>query len=531
NAEARREALGLSLRELDIFTGSDGQALPEYFGEDADLLIAGLNAAIGNATSFSRRMDISYAELAALLKTRFINPFAASANLTRLDRLNISLVDIMAYHDGDLSGEEFQALIPVGFDETDYGDGGVRSWVIAHYDAIMSMILLTETETGANASPCSFSNMELRRALPVLNQNQLTEPDFHKLHRFIRLWKKTGWSMETTDLALVALSDISPENIAELPQLNAVFTQVLARAGHVVRLQRLLNLGDKKIPELLGLWDTRVEADVRHARWSKLLRLRADDFDILVNLAAFDPLQPMEEDDPAALRFVRAVLQFKSTSMKAADLDFLLRHRDPGGKLGLPVAAMLQTIQSLRAALAAVEHAFGAAPPEVDLAFVRGRLALVFENDAVDGFTGLLDNAVSFEAPLAWPAESLPQTLQLPARVTYDHFRKLLSVRGIFSEIDRLELQNRVDALSLPGDFPALTSPADANDLKTQLGAALQLLRDSGRQALDALFVRYPELQAAYLAYQAAPEAGKMNALLSALLPELRLRMRRQAIE
>lgn len=529
NAEARREALGLSPRELDIFTGSDGQALPEYFGEGAGLNIQGLNAAIGNAVTFSRRMDISYAELAALLKMRFINPFAASGDLAKLDRLNLSFADIKRYHDGALTEQGLQGLLPADILTLDYGPGTVGQWINERYTSIMSMILLSET--GANASPCSFSNMELRRALPVLNQNQLTELDFHKLHRFIRLWKKTGWSMETTDLALVALSDISPENIAELPQLDAIFTQVLARAGHVARLQRLLNLGDKKIPELLGLWDIRTEAGVRRALWSRLLRLRTEDFNILAALAAFDPSLPLEADNPPALRFVRAVLQFKTTGMKAADLDFLLRHQDPGGKLSLSTSMCFQTVQSLRAALAAVEATFGVAVPEADLAFVHSRLALAFESGAVDAFMALLDNSVVFEEALAWPAEVLPDALLLPASFFYDDFRKTLSVRGIFLEAERLDLQNRVDTLSLPGDFPAGTSPADAANLKTQLGAALQHLRQSGEEALDALFSRYTELRTAYDAYRAAPEAGKTTALLGALLPDLRVRMHRQAIE
>ncbi len=526
-ADAQREVLGLSPKEWQLLTQNAAHPLPEYFGENPVLDLAGLNANITNAVVFSRRMGISYEHLASILKTRFVNPFAASDDLAKLDALDISLPDIKLYCDGGMTDAAFDALVPVGIDPANY-DGDVKLWLKTHCDAIMSMIVLTETS--ADASPCSFDTVELRRSLPDALNNRLTSLDFHKLHRFIRLWKKTGWSIETTDLALAVLSDTPSKDITNETVLDAVFMQVLSRLSYVVQLQRLLKLNDKKIPDLLGLWDKEVEPTVRRAQWSRLLRMRTEDFDMLSTLSSFDPSAALETSDPAAIRFVKATILLKSVGLKASDLNFLLRHADPGGKLSLSPAALLQSVQSVRTALTTVESELGTMPPEADLTYARNQVGRVFERETTEAFFGLLEKTTVFETNLTWPTEALPATLNLPEFIFYDHFRKTLSAKQVLRQPDLLTLQARVNALNHPADFPAGTTAADAATLQIQLNTALQTIHTDGQSALDTIFTQYPVLQTAYTAYNAAAQGNKIEALLDTLLPELRTRLRRQAI-
>lgn len=526
-ADAQREVLGLSPKEWQLFTQNAAHPLPEYFGENPVLDLAGLNANIANAVVFSRRMGVSYEHLASILKTRFVNPFAATDDLAKLDALDISLANIKLYCDGGMTDATFDALVPASIDSTDY-DGDVKLWLKTHCDAIMSMMVLTETS--ANPSPCSFDTVELRRALPDPANNLLTALDFHKLHRFIRLWKKTGWSIETTDLALAVLSDTASKDIGNEASLDAAFTQVLSRLSYVVQLQHILKLNDKKIPDLLGLWDKEVEPSVRLAQWSRLLRLRTEDFDILSSLSSFDPTAALETSDPAAIRFVKSTILLKSVGLKASDLNFLLRHTDPGGKLSLSPAALLQSVQSVRTALTTVESELGTPPPEADLTYARNQVGRVFEREATEAFFSLLEKTTTFEANLTWPTETLPATLNLPEFIIYDHFQKTLSSKQVLSQPDLLTLQARVNALNHPNDFPAGTTSTEAATLQTQINTALQTIHAEGQSAFDTIFTQYPVLQTAYTAYDGAVEANKISALLDALLPELRTHLRRQAI-
>ena len=75
--------------------------------------------------------------------------------------------------------------------------------------------------------------------------------EFVRLLRFIRLWKKLGWSIEQTDKAIAALypADQLPNDADDnvnLQRLDAGFLALLPRLGVLQRVIDSLNLNPKK---------------------------------------------------------------------------------------------------------------------------------------------------------------------------------------------------------------------------------------------------------------------------------------------
>src|SRR5690606_13628579 len=95
-------------------------------------------------------------------------------------------------------------LLPGDLDPAAY-DGDIVAWVKnqANYDEIMSIIILEDEGDGGD--PCSFDDFAFRYADPDDAANRLKSIDFVRMLRFIRLWRKLGWTMEETDQLIGAL--------------------------------------------------------------------------------------------------------------------------------------------------------------------------------------------------------------------------------------------------------------------------------------------------------------------------------------
>src|SRR5690606_24055471 len=81
------EELGLSRAEYALLTDRT-RTLPQLYGYTEGTTEAAVMAELANAKAFATRMAISYAELVAILGTRFVNP--GSTILPRLERLGLS---------------------------------------------------------------------------------------------------------------------------------------------------------------------------------------------------------------------------------------------------------------------------------------------------------------------------------------------------------------------------------------------------------------------------------------------------------
>ena len=258
------EELLLSRDEYEILTDSNEVPLWRMYGVPNATTDTAVIVALSNAKQFTRRVGITYDEIVAILKTRFVNP--NSYLIPKLERLGVPFATLKALKDGTITNADFDALLPQGAGAPDpaaYG-GDVKAWVKndANFSRIMGLIILADP-TG-NLDPCSFDNLEFRYSKPMTGagdtSTRLGAVEFVRLLRFIRLWKKTAWTIEQTDAAICSLyrEDMSPlgaDDVDTFAKLDAGFLTLLPRTGILVRVMHALNLTPARdLLQLLACW-------------------------------------------------------------------------------------------------------------------------------------------------------------------------------------------------------------------------------------------------------------------------------------
>jgi Neuraminidase-like domain/Salmonella virulence plasmid 28.1kDa A protein len=239
------EELRISRAEYRLLTDRT-LTLQQLYGYSPTTSETEILSTLANAKTFTRRVEISYEDLIEIIKTRFVNPNAFL--LPKLERLNIPFAKLKALNDRTITDAEFDALIPTGFDQIPY-NRDVKKWVRDNNAKIMSLITLTNPT--AVGDPCSFDRLELRYSNPDNNTNRLRSFEFVRLLRFIRLWKKLGWTITQTDQALAALYPrvriaIDPNDAINLGNLDAGFLTLLPRLGIIKQVMDRLKLQPQK---------------------------------------------------------------------------------------------------------------------------------------------------------------------------------------------------------------------------------------------------------------------------------------------
>ncbi|MGD0246679.1 MAG: FHA domain-containing protein, partial [Streptosporangiaceae bacterium] len=257
------ERLGISRDEYRMFTDPSLQ-LGDLWGIPASgSPLTTLQAM--SLRDFSRRLGVSYDDLALIVQTRFINPNAVL--IPRLTRLNAPFTTLRTLHDtlntpSSIEASFIQSL-PAGLDATGYGGtsptdyAAVVAWVTgpAIYPRLMDII--TIAEQGETAGDCSGASLLLRYSNPDDTANQLTAADFTRLIRFVRLWQKLtpllgdpsdAVSIQHTDDVLAALYPAAP------PSPEAGFTTLLARLGFLAAVRGRLSLTGASLGQLLACW-------------------------------------------------------------------------------------------------------------------------------------------------------------------------------------------------------------------------------------------------------------------------------------
>lgn len=253
------EDLRLSREEHAILTDSAASTLARIYGFPAGTTDEQAIAELSNAKRFTRRVGVSYNELIALLRTRFINP--NSDLVPKLVRLRVSFAQIEALHDGTVD----HLPLPKGPgapDPAQYG-GDIEAWLkdAGNFKRIMSIITLVDP---SGADGCDFETLGLRFSKPMSGpadtSTRLRAVEFVRLQRFIRLWRKTGWSVEQTDAAICALfrvdlAAVAPDDIDTVAKLDAGFLSLLPRVAIARRVLNALNLSaDHGLLPLLACW-------------------------------------------------------------------------------------------------------------------------------------------------------------------------------------------------------------------------------------------------------------------------------------
>jgi hypothetical protein len=525
-AASRRETLGLNGGEHQILTDTTYKALPEYFGEPAAATLDELNAAIADGKTFCRRTAIEAEDLVALLRTRFINPGAPLVPL--LQPLAITLQQLQSWYTGGLDDDGLLALLPATLDPAAYG-GDVLQWLRDHRDLIMGLITLTDVS--ADAQECSFATVELRFALPDNAANRLSALAYQKLHRFIRLWKKLGWSIELTDQVVITFLGVAPQALTD-GNLDATLTALVARIANFVSLQRRQSIPGKKLGDWLAVWDKTTAQDIRRDTLAHLLRIGTTDLANFSEITGIDPLaDDMASDAPSLLRFLDAWHALKTARLKVVDLDYLLRHRDGDGALTPTVAALLRDLKALRDGLTAIDVDLGTPPENADLGYARAKMALVYDGAVVDRFFGLISGGTTYDAPLATVEETLPAKLgAVDARLAFDPFGKALTYTGILSAAKANALRTAADTLVL-ADVSVIQNQADLDAFVAAFKVAVQGLSDAGQAEIDGLDADYHELKLVYDAIAAiADPAAQAKALIDQILPALRGRLKETSL-
>lgn len=241
------EELHLSREEYRLLSDRT-LTLQQLYGFAPATPISNVLSVLANAKTFTRRIDISYEDIIEILRTQFINP--NSHLIPKLERLGVPFSTLKNLKDGTISDAQFDALLNPNLDASQYG-GDIKAWVKndANYAKIMGLIVLTNPT--AESDLCSFDRLEFRYANPDNVTNQLRAFEYVRLIRFIRLWKKLGWTIEQTDKAIAALYPATQipndtDDAVNLQRLDAGFLTLLPHLGYIKQVMRLLNLNLKK---------------------------------------------------------------------------------------------------------------------------------------------------------------------------------------------------------------------------------------------------------------------------------------------
>jgi peptidoglycan hydrolase-like protein with peptidoglycan-binding domain len=210
---------------------------------------------------FSRRVGVSYADLFAIVQTRFVNPNAALLPL--VEQLHLPFSTLQKLQNGTLSESEFEGLLPPGIDARGYGAAqptdlsAKGAWVKSNYARIMAIITFANPTDASDL--CSATGLELRYANPDNAANLLHGADFLKLIRFIRLWRKLGLSIEQTDDIINALypaADLptGASDAGDFALLDNGFKALVPRIGFLLKALSLLGVTTDALPSLLACW-------------------------------------------------------------------------------------------------------------------------------------------------------------------------------------------------------------------------------------------------------------------------------------
>ena len=135
------------------------------------------------------------------------------------------------------------------------------------------MRLIVISDPTGSEEICAFDQFELRYADPNFSENVLQPIEFLKLLRFIRLWKKLGWTIEMTDKAITALYPRSLQDNDDIPletKLDGGFKVLILRLAHVFQVMEALQLNAQRdLVELLAFWSN-IDTNGSHSLYRRM---------------------------------------------------------------------------------------------------------------------------------------------------------------------------------------------------------------------------------------------------------------------
>lgn len=526
---SHKEVLGLNNQEYRTLTDTGFHFVQEYFGEPGTAAgLANLNSDAFHAKMFCRRSEIKYDELVKLLKTNFLNP--ANTLIPKLENLKVNLDIINNWFNATINDNDFLGMLPSDLNLADYNND-VKQWLIDNRTAISSLILLKIiSPTG---SDCDFGNLKLKYALPNPTSDTLTTLDYHKFHRFIRLWKKLGWSIETIDSVLTILASVPSENLTEnntADNIDTAFITLLKRIANFCKLMDKMKIKEKKFAEWLQLWDTSTSDKL--LLLAKLLKMPLADIIDIQEITGIDPLATdLETDEPALLRFLKILEILKASSIKIVDINYILRNKDNSGKLIPGEELLLNNIRDIREALAKIEAENSVAPDNADMTSAKTKMALVYDKNVVDNFFGFLTNQNQYSAVFNVTVENLPTSFASYTNLSYDPFTKSLSYRGVLSASELSALTNAANGL-VSTDISPTTTATELASFKADFIISLgELSTKSNNEFNDFFITLYPELKTVYDAVIPLSAESQPVELINLIMPELKHKLKFNSVK
>lgn len=231
------EALRLSEEEYKVLTGTafsgtaDTTPLHQYFGYTAAGQLENMSA----VPEFLHRSGIAYVDLVELVKTRFINPHQGTLDFLQKIFSHATL-DVSAIYaklkqiEAGTLNPASDAAITAALTAYNAAEGAsitpaaFGAWVQEHLKNFRNVITLYQAD-----STCDLETTKLRTIESIYEGSStsgISNASWSKIHRFIRLWRKLGWTLHETDLMLTAIneSNITSTAIAKLESVVALKT-------------------------------------------------------------------------------------------------------------------------------------------------------------------------------------------------------------------------------------------------------------------------------------------------------------------
>lgn len=542
-ASARREILALSPAENSILTDINFRELPEYYGENATLSIAELNDEAANAKTFAQKMQLTYEQLFNWLETEVINPH--SGLIPSVNKLDIGIEVLNDFY-SDPGTFPLDDHLPNNLDLSEY-DGDVSAWLLDKKSALESIIVLAEIqeepdpEEEQDSGACDLSNRKLSRLLPGSTNYELTAIDFHKLNRFIRLWRKTEWDINTFDKIAATFVPVSSDqltlNNADSEFIDTVFTTLTARVANFRGVVRDYSLSDKKMLYWINLWNPDTSGTLRRELLAHLVKKEFSEITNLIAITGIDPIaDDMEVDSPSLIQFLAILNELKAAKIAVKDVDYILRHHDPLGKLAPSAEAVFTDILALRTVLRGVDASLATAPDNPDFNYAREKMALVYDDETAKIFFEFLTDTSFYSAEFDTTITTLPDAIaSLYPKLAFDPFKKELSFTGQFLEglpgAPLTDLHNAVDALTEP-DVPGINNPAELAAYKVALKDAASTLYTRSEEHITEFFAYYPQLSLIYdNAKPLATPEEQTAFILAGILEDLRRTLKENALK
>lgn len=398
------ERLGLSPAELAVLTKPASlESWPELFGYPAETTAEAAADELASARTLARRLSVSYHELVALLRTRFVNP---AQDLVLVDPEG---ADLCSWEQTRLQHRDGSAAHAVDFALLNYF---VRVWRRLGWS-------LTETDDAlvtflpGDPDPRTVTTLGPAMATALLGLSHLA-----------RLMDTLGAGRAGRRTLLVLWAPLSDSRYAELfltgtvQTRNQVFegkpgsyltTPGVLLSEHQETVQAALQLTAKEVGQILA--DDGLDLDTaaltmdtvsllhRYGLLARLLKLSVADLLVLKELSGLDLFPPLatgpvtqaDDDHPFrhTIRFVEIVQALRASGLSTADVDYLVRHRfDPVGTYRSAAAPPLSLVQTLAAEIIRIraEHAVPADPLTFTDEVVARALGLVLDPDVVATF-------------------------------------------------------------------------------------------------------------------------------------------------